>query len=89
MVLNGVKGTDSFWPLLQVADLSSQPDSLPLIERIRLHVQSTQGLQADRQREVVQYYQVRCCCILAVLYPVNLWSLPILMHSSNRSPKSP
>jgi SEL1 protein len=44
-------------PCLQVADLSTRPEALPLIERIRLHVQSSQGLQADRQREVVQYYQ--------------------------------
>ncbi|GAX75410.1 hypothetical protein CEUSTIGMA_g2854.t1 [Chlamydomonas eustigma] len=41
----------------KVADLSTRPEALPLIERIRLHVQSAQGLQADRQREVVQYYQ--------------------------------
>mmetsp|Transcript_12326 Transcript_12326/g.26616 ORF Transcript_12326/g.26616 Transcript_12326/m.26616 type:complete len:777 (-) Transcript_12326:145-2475(-) len=41
----------------KTADLSTKPGTLPQVERIRLYIQSSQGLKADRHREVVQYYQ--------------------------------
>eukprot|EP00798_Chlamydomonas_sp_ICE-L_P011120 gene11120-18744_t len=39
-------------------DLSIRPNSLPQVERLRLSSQAnTGGLKAERQREIVQYYQ--------------------------------